>query len=245
MCHRRNMSNASQAPAETPRSGGRVRASIEAVLLATGLILLSIFAAAQVERFLISRELSKAFPASGLTTPPNAPQNPSLESEPAGASGESRPAAKPAPGTPLAVLRIPSIHLDVPVVEGTDALTLNHAAGRIAGTALPGQEGNIGIAAHRDSFFRNLGKVRIGDPIELETKDGVTTYIVEQTQIVTPDNVSVLDPRRTPSLTLVTCYPFHYLGRAPQRYIVTALLRQPAHGHTSAARSTNPRSSAG
>lgn len=129
---------------------------------------------------------------------------------------------------PLAVLRIPGIHLEVPVLDGTDVLTLNHAAGRIAGTALPGQAGNIGIAAHRDSFFRNLGKLRVGDPIELETRNGVQTYVIEQTRIVMPDDVSVLDPRPTPSLTLVTCYPFHYLGRAPQRYIVIASLEQPA-----------------
>ncbi|HEX3986928.1 MAG TPA: class D sortase [Acidobacteriaceae bacterium] len=231
MSDRRNMTNGSQAhAAETPRSGGWVRTSIEVVLLATGVILLAIFAAAQVERYLISHTLLKDFPASGLTAPAPA-ENPSLE--PKTASDESRAAAvaEIVPGSPLAVLRIPSIRLDVPVLEGTDALTLNHAAGRIAGTALPGQAGNIGIAAHRDGFFRNLGKLRIGDPVELQTPSGVETYVVEQTQIVMPDNVSVLDPRPVPSLTLVTCYPFHYLGRAPQRYIVTALLERPAQGH--------------
>jgi sortase A len=122
------------------------------------------------------------------------------------------------------------------VLDGTDALTLNHAAGRIEGTALPGRPGNIGIAAHRDSFFRNLGKLRSGDLIELETAAGTTTYVVDRTQIVEPTNVAVLDPRPASSITLVTCYPFGYLGKAPQRYIVTASLAHPDHGQASADR---------
>jgi len=222
MPDRDNMTNASQIfTVATPRPGGFVRSWFEAALLITGIVLLAVFAAALVDRVLTSEALLEAFPgasSSASSTPPmgRAAEDLSLR------SGGS------AAGMPLAVLRIPSIHLEVPVLDGTDALTLNHSAGRIAGTALPGQTGNIGIAAHRDGFFRNLGKLRIGDPIELETRNGIQTYIVERTQIVMPNDVSVLDPRPAPSLTLVTCYPFHYLGHAPRRYIVTAWLAQAA-----------------
>jgi len=112
------------------------------------------------------------------------------------------------------------------LLDGTGALTLNHAVGRIAGTAWPGESGNIGIAGHRDSFFRGLRDVRVGDAIELETPTATNIYIVDQTQIVTPDAVDVLLPRSTPSLTLVTCYPFYFVGSAPQRFIVSASLTQ-------------------
>ncbi|MGA8530797.1 MAG: class D sortase [Acidobacteriaceae bacterium] len=215
-----------------PQPARFIRTSIEYALLVTGVVLLAVFAAAQVDRFLTSDALLVAFPAAEPSAPATprasmAPEDPSLHPGGAAANADGSGHAidtTDAAGMPLAVLRIPAIHLDVPVLDGTDVLTLNHAAGRIAGTALPGEAGNMGIAAHRDGFFRNLGKVRIGDPIELETRNGVERYIVERTQIVMPDDVSVLDPRPAPSLTLVTCYPFHYLGRAPQRYIVTASL---------------------
>jgi len=128
---------------------------------------------------------------------------------------------------PLAVLRIPKLHLAVPVLDGTDALTLNHAVGRITGTAWPGEPGNIGIAGHRDSFFRGLKDVKVGDAIELEMAGKTDTYIVDQIQIVTPHAVNVLLPRSAPSVTLVTCYPFYFVGSAPRRFIVHASLTQP------------------
>jgi LPXTG-site transpeptidase (sortase) family protein len=128
-------------------------------------------------------------------------------------------------GVPLAVLRIPKIHLEAPLFEGTDHITLNHAVGRIAGTARPGEPGNIGIAGHRDGFFRGLKDVGVGDTIELQTLKGSDSYIVGQIQIVNPGQVEVLRPRSVPSLTLVTCYPFYFVGSAPRRYIVTASLK--------------------
>jgi sortase A len=125
------------------------------------------------------------------------------------------------------VLRVPKIHLEVPVFEGTDQLTLNHGVGRIIGTAQPGQPGNLGIAGHRDGFFRGLKDVREGDEIELQTLQGTQSYLVEEIQIVQPENIEVLLPRAVPSLTLVTCYHFYFIGSAPQRYVVTAsLLRE-------------------
>ena len=131
---------------------------------------------------------------------------------------------------PLAVLRIPKLSLEVPLLDGTDDLTLNHAVGRIAGTARPGEPGNIGIAGHRDGFFRGLKDVRDGDTIELQTLRGTTTYIVDQIEIVTPHQVEVLRPTSVPSLTLVTCYPFYFFGSAPQRYVVKASLSPEKNG---------------
>jgi len=125
----------------------------------------------------------------------------------------------------FAVLRIPALHLEVPVLEGTDEVTLNRGVGRIAGTSLPGQGGNIGIAGHRDGFFRRLKDIRTGDSIELVTISGTDVFVVDQIRITNPADLSVLRPRATRSLTLVTCYPFYFVGPAPNRYIVEASLK--------------------
>jgi sortase A len=123
---------------------------------------------------------------------------------------------------PLAMLRLPKLKLQVPIFEGTDELVLNRGAGRIQGTAMPGGAGNLGIAAHRDGFFRSLKDVEVGDKLELATLEGIITYAIDDIEIVFPDNVSVLQPRNRPSVTLVTCYPFYFIGDAPQRFIVHA-----------------------
>jgi sortase A len=125
---------------------------------------------------------------------------------------------------PLGVLRILKVHLVAPVLEGTDDLTLNRGVGHIMGTGRPGEDGNIGIAGHRDGFFRVLKDVRPGDTIELLTRQGTDKYVIDQIVLVRPDDVSVLQPRSSRSLTLVTCYPFYFIGSAPQRYIVKASL---------------------
>lgn len=124
--------------------------------------------------------------------------------------------------TPLAVLRIPRVRLEVPVVSGTDDLSLNVGVGHIAGTVTPGQDGNIGIAGHRDGFFRVLKDVGPGDAIELQSLSRTDTYVVDRIVIVATTDVSVLQPQTRPLLTLVTCYPFYFIGSAPKRYIVQA-----------------------
>ena len=131
---------------------------------------------------------------------------------------------EPAP-PPVAVLRIPKIRLEVTVLPGTDDFVLNRAVGHIEGTVLPGTDGNSGIAGHRDGFFRGLKDIGPGDAIELETLRGKKkeVYRVERIWVVAPEDVSVLDPTPTRSLTLVTCYPFYHVGPAPQRYIVRAV----------------------
>ena len=129
--------------------------------------------------------------------------------------------SRPAP-LPLAVLRIPKIRLEVAVLPGTDDFVLDRAVGHIDGTPLPGTDGNSGIAGHRDGFFRGLKDIAPGDTIELETLREKEMYRVERTWVVSPEDVSVLDPTPTRSLTLVTCYPFYHVGPAPQRFIVRA-----------------------
>jgi len=124
---------------------------------------------------------------------------------------------------PLALLRVPRIGLEVAVLEGTTDWALNRGVGHIEGTPLPGTDGNAGIAGHRDGFFRGLKDIRPGDRLELETLDGVQGYRIERTWIVKPEDVWVLDATSSPAITLVTCYPFYFIGSAPQRFIVRAV----------------------
>ena len=133
---------------------------------------------------------------------------------------------EPAP-PPMAVLRIARIRLEVAVLPGTDDLTLDRAVGHIEGTAAPAASGNVGIAGHRDGFFRRLKDLAPGDLIELVTLRDTIVYRVAHLWIVDPTDVSVLDPTPGGALTLVTCYPFYFVGSAPQRFIVRAV---PADG---------------
>ena len=124
---------------------------------------------------------------------------------------------------PLAKLEIPKIGLSVVVRDGTDAWTLNRGVGHIAGTSYPGSDGNIGIAGHRDGFFRGLRHVGPNDELLLTSPDGfVDRYRIHEARVVQPSDVSVLGRRKEPTVTLVTCYPFSYVGSAPQRYVLTA-----------------------
>ena len=126
---------------------------------------------------------------------------------------------------PIAVLDIPGIGLRAPVFEGTDAMTLNRGLGRIPGTAIPGSNGNLAIAGHRDGFFRGLKDIKPGDTVEVDTRLETDIYIVDFTKIVDPHDVSVLEDQPVATLTLVTCYPFYYIGDAPQRFVVRASLK--------------------
>jgi sortase A len=127
---------------------------------------------------------------------------------------------------PLAVLRIPKIDLEVAVLDGTDELTLNRAVGRIAGTATVETMGNLGIAGHRDGFFRGLKDVVVGDEMELVTLTANSTFVIDDISIVKPTDVHVLEPTDVPTITLVTCDPFYCVGKAPERCIVKASLRE-------------------
>jgi sortase A len=126
---------------------------------------------------------------------------------------------------PVAVLRIDKLGIEAPVFDGTDDLTLNRGVGRIIGTARPGGRlGNIGIAGHRDGFFRGLKDVTVGDKVDLMMTTTRAAYFVDQIEIVSSDDIRVLQLRSGPSLTLVTCYPFYFVGDAPNRFIVHASL---------------------
>ncbi len=127
-----------------------------------------------------------------------------------------------APAT-LAILRIPRLELEVPVYDGTSDAVLDLAAGRIEETALPGTVGNVGIAAHRDGFFRVLKDIKEGDALVLDTPVATEQYRVEWIKITSPDDVSVIDPTPSRAVTLVGCYPFYHVGAAPQRFIVRAV----------------------
>jgi len=119
-------------------------------------------------------------------------------------------------------LDIPRLKLSVMVREGADEGTLRRAVGHIPGTALPGEAGNVGVAGHRDTFFRPLKDVRIKDQIQFSTLKGNFRYKVESLRVVEPDNIGVLAPSGENVLTMVTCYPFYYVGPAPKRWIVRA-----------------------
>jgi sortase A len=119
-------------------------------------------------------------------------------------------------------LEIPRLELTAMVMEGTGRTTLRRAVGHIAGTALPGQTGNVGISGHRDTFFRPLRKIRLGDTMAVTTRNGSFDYRVVSTKIVRPSDVSVLEAGDGEAVTLVTCYPFYFVGSAPFRFIVRA-----------------------
>jgi sortase A len=142
-----------------------------------------------------------------------------------GALGRLQPSGPPrAPenGRLIGRLEIPRLGLSTVVLEGTDEVTLRRAAGHIPGTALPGRPGNVGIAAHRDTFFRPLREIRKQDSILLTTLQGTRHYQVESIRIVFPQDVRVLKASGERILTLVTCYPFYFVGHAPRRFVVQA-----------------------
>jgi sortase A len=146
-----------------------------------------------------------------------------------------RPAAPPSPGSGamsslVGRLEIPRVGLSVVVAEGADDATLRRAAGHIPGTALPGRSGNVGIAGHRDTLFRSLRGIEVNDMILLTTLQGEYHYRVVSTKVVDPSDVAVLNPDGGEILTLVTCYPFYFVGPAPDRFIVRAERVTQKHG---------------
>jgi sortase A len=125
-------------------------------------------------------------------------------------------------GELLGHMEIPRLRVSAAVLEGTASRTLRLGVGHIRGTAIPGTPGNTAIAGHRDTFFRALKNIHDGDEIELKTVDTSTRYVVNWTKVVAPEDVSVLDSTSESALTLVTCYPFYFIGAAPRRFVVRA-----------------------
>jgi sortase A len=130
-------------------------------------------------------------------------------------------------GEPIGRIEVPRLHLAASMANGDDDGTLRVAVGHLPDTPFPWQNGNSALAGHRDTFFRELQRVRANDDLRVTTPYGDYTYRVTRTVIVTPEDLSVLDPTAEPTLTLITCYPFSYVGHAPKRFIVQAV-RMPA-----------------
>jgi sortase A len=138
--------------------------------------------------------------------------------------------ARPAEGSLTGRIEVPRIRLSAIIREGVEDRTLDRAVGRVPETALPGERGNMALAAHRDTFFRPLQRIGIGDRIVVTTAHGRTEYVVRETRVVPPTEVSVLDPTDEWTLTLITCHPFNFVGPAPNRFIVRATAVEAAAG---------------
>jgi sortase A len=199
---------------------GRPWLWIERLAWASGAVALACWAIAGVSSTVAMRHELKRFAALHETGPASAPDQHLWSPERVRAWRDAVVRESPAP---LGVLRISRIGVEVPVLDGTDDWTLNRGVGHIEDTAALGSNGNCGIAGHRDGFFRALKDIEAGDVLDVETPSRLERYRVERTWIVEPEDVSVLDPTPSSALTLVTCYPFYFVGSAPQRFIVRAL----------------------
>ncbi|HSP95454.1 MAG TPA: class D sortase [Thermoanaerobaculia bacterium] len=213
-----------------------VRRYLSAVLILSGVVLLGIAALHYCRGHLAQVAGRRAWEQSLAATPSSTAAAPSaIESTPKENPGITaafptpaapRAAARPYPyGRPVARLRIPAAEMDYVVFGGDDQATLEKGPGHVPGTELPGEETsrrNCVITAHRDSHFRRLGWLHKGHRIELETPSGEISYRVVSREIVNPDAVRVLQATKKPRLTLITCYPFNWVGAAPQRLVVVA-----------------------
>jgi LPXTG-site transpeptidase (sortase) family protein len=191
----------------------------EVAAYVAGALLCSLFALAQADSALGSTNAVEDFAAS--LNPPD---------QTLWAAGRVRDyqAAQQAPMKAVAVLTIPSLKLEVPVFDHDDEISLNRGAGLVAGMGTPDTGGNVGIAGHRDGFFRVLKDIKVGDVIEIRTRIKLHRYRVSSIDIVDKTDKRLLADTDLPGVTLVTCYPFYYLGNAPQRYIVAATYEWPS-----------------
>ncbi len=173
--------------------------------------------AAKIYQHIEQREFSRALQTRALQT-----RSVSYANTVAVSSSAKSTRKSPAEGAVIGSLTIPRLGLSTIVVEGVENRDLGLAAGHIPGTSFPGQRGNVGIAGHRDTVFRPLRGIRKDDAITVTTLSGEFRYRVVSTETVKPDHVQVLFPAKTEMLTLVTCYPFNFVGPAPQRFIIQA-----------------------
>jgi sortase A len=192
---------------------------LERLLLVIGIVALGYYAYVSAEAALYQALEDRELDAILASAPAAAP-DPRATILPARMPVHKRPAQ----GASIGRIEIPRLGVSAIIRAGSDARTLRLAVGYIPGTALPGERGNTGLAAHRDTFFRRLRDIRTDDEIRIVTKEGTYRYEVDNTRIVQPKDVWVLNPTPEPALTLVTCYPFNYIGSAPERFIVRAEL---------------------
>ncbi|HEU4778539.1 MAG TPA: class D sortase [Steroidobacteraceae bacterium] len=191
----------------------------EAALWISGAALCSLFAIAQADSALGSTDALEEFAAS---------VNPPDQTLWAQSRVRDYQAAQQSPTKAIAVLTIPSLKLEVPVFDGEDEISLNRGAGLVAGMGKPDSGGNVGIAGHRDGYFRALKDIEVGDLIEVRTRVKMHRYRVTAIDIVDKADKRRLADTDEPGVTLITCYPFYYLGNAPQRYIVAATYEWPS-----------------
>ena len=222
----------------------------ERLLLVLGVLMLALYVGAGIHQGVLSRAELRRFEAQqpGLVVAPRpvalitASPDFSLWAQQRVKDYQESLAAHFAPA--IGILRIPRIHVEVPVLEGTDDLSLNRGVGHVAGTPHPGENGNVAIAGHRDGFFRGLKDVGLGDRIEMVSPQRTETFIIDRITIVERRDVSVLQPRAHSSLTLITCYPFYFIGSAPKRYIVQASVADSAstneHGRVESSSESGP-----
>jgi sortase A len=187
---------------------------LERVLLVVGIALLGWYSTVKIAASREQAALSRELEAARITA--DHAQHGAADAE------ESADSKVPQLRDLVGRLEVPRVKLSAIAREGVDARTLRGSVGHVPGTALPGDEGNAAFAAHRDTYFAALKDVRMGDEVVITTKDGVHRYTVTQTRVVDPSEVSVLDATGGRTLTLVTCYPFDYVGSAPRRFIVHA-----------------------
>lgn len=204
---------------ERKRRGRRLRRWLERLLIIVGVVCLGYFLYSYVEARLYQSFEDQQLDAILNSAPPESATTP------------AQPRARrtpPAPGATIGRIEIPRLGVSAIIRAGIDARTLRLAVGYIPGTALPGENGNFGLAGHRDTFFRKLRDINPDDEIRVTTTEGVFHYYVQRTNIVMPKDVWVLNATGYPALTLVTCYPFTYVGSAPKRFIVRAALGKPS-----------------
>jgi sortase A len=202
-----------------PRRPSRARRWLERLLVVIGVVCLGYYLYSYAEA-----RLYQSFEDQQL----DAILQSGTAARPADAAGAAPRRRAPVPGSTIGRIEIPRLRVSAVIRAGIDARTLQLAVGYIPGTALPGEQGNLGLAGHRDTFFRRLRDINPDDEIRVTTKDGVFRYYVQRTNIVQPKDVWVLNATNYPALTLVTCYPFTWVGSAPKRFIVRAALGAPA-----------------
>ena len=225
-------------PVRAPR--GRGLRALEYLLLAVGFVCIGIYGYSRIESFvyqsyqdyLLDASLQKQQPTftgyvrhlySDMRSGGNSADDRAYDDLEQNEQKENpAPRIAPPPDGLIGRIEIPRVNVSAIVREGVDSRTLRRAAGHVPGTALPGDEGNVAIAAHRDTFFRGVRDLTLNDTIRVKTTHGTFEYVVRSTEIVKPTDVQVLNARRRHELTLITCYPFNYIGHAPKRYIVKA-----------------------
>jgi sortase A len=206
-------------PHATPSLARRAWRWLERALFLLAFALLGYYAYVQIEAHLYQALENRELDAILASAPP-----PALETNrPAAGRPAATRRAPPAPGSVIGRVEIPRLGVSTVIRAGSDARTLRLAVGHIPGTSMPGDGGNIGLAGHRDTFFRRLRDIKPDDEIRVVTPDGTFSFRVQRTDIVWPKDTWVLDDTGQPALTLVTCYPFTYIGSAPQRFIVRAV----------------------